>query len=432
MLNVSARPQQAEQVNGIAIVKYAPHSITTLGCKISRGWDYGQILRYDIRNGETVDSAVIYEPFDAHCPRINPSGTHVAFNTSSYDPTKFGGCKRPQIDQNCKGDIYILPVDGGEKRKLVSGVNCFSWLDFPMDDYVYYQSDYEGTKLWRVNTSGDPKPELLASNFGGPGASTSEGANYWSISSDGTRVAGFMQGALYAGKIGGGRISWNKLFGGCGGSVSPDGQVCTRNSGGHSGIFFHRFSDGAFLDKNFNEREKNEVPTLTVGMCQGSGDHWHRMHWPVNSSEWLIITQGAGYQTDQGSCATLLKADGSQCVQIGPLISDEKWKNAEHYQGSDFWFDYDPQPVSTRTANRPVSRRPHEVRVVATGKSLRILSAGRPAMAVSLLSPDGRVVARAQAEAGHNATLPRPARSGIYVVHASVGGQRVTRTVVVP
>jgi hypothetical protein len=234
-------------------------------------------------------------------------------------------------------------VNGENQRKLVQGINCLSWLDFSQDEYVYYSSDYYGMKLWRVNTTGTPKPELLASNLGGPDGSTSDGACYWTISADGTRIAGFIAGAVRAGTIGGGTIVWKTLRGGCGGSVSPDGTVATRNSGSHDGIFFHSFDTGDFLDKYFNphdlpKEEAAKIPALTVNDCPNCGTNWHRMHWAVNSNNWLIITQGMGYNTDKGSCATLLKTDGSKCIQIGPLIYDEDWKNAEHYQGSSFWF----------------------------------------------------------------------------------------------
>jgi hypothetical protein len=416
IFGLSAIARAQPPINGIAIVQYAPHDLTSKACKISLGWNSGKILRFDVTNGTVSEPRTIYDSYDAHCPRINPSGTHVAFNTSTYS----GNCRQPSPNAGCKSTLYVIPVDGGEPRKLVDGINCLSVLDWPMDEYIYYSKDYYSRELYRVNTSGTPKPEKIGGMPAG---------RYWSVSSDGKRIAGFFDGSLKAGTVGSGGISWRNVWGGCGGSISPNGVVMTRNGGSHNEIFFHAF-EGGLLYNNFEHkpnREKN-TPELKASMCPDAGAHWHRMHWPVNSSEWLIISQGNGYQIDEGSVPVLLKHDGSECLQIVDLVSDPDHKDGLHYEGSDFWFDYS---VDARKPARIETLAP-SLELQADAHSIRIATADSRAFHARLFSPDGRLVSSLSSDKGDAGVLSHPARSGVYLLRVETPDQAISRRVVVP
>jgi hypothetical protein len=403
----------AANISGIAISQYSGSDMVRQAAKkISWGWNSGKIYRFDVRSGKVSEPIVLWDQFTAHCPRISPSGSRVVFNTSTYE----GDVRRPAPDPDCRGKILIINSDGsGEPRELVSDVNCLVWLDWPMEEYVYYQSDYEGSRLYRVNTMGTPKPELLSDNFRGTGKSDPDGARYWSVSADGSRVGGWFGGELQAGSIDldGGGVTFKSLYGGCGGSISPDGTILTRNGGGHSTIYYHQFDRGQY-DKNLNPlSNNNKNAPISIGDCRGNGTNWHRMHWPVNSSEWMLISMGNGYQIDKGCHPVLLKRDGSDCFAITPL------ENGQFYEGSDFWFGNPDQPVSVSSApgyqadvaGISLRRNHHTIVVNAQGQ-----------IDVRLFTTSGRQVFRTQGGPRSAASVPLPRKAGVYVARIHTAG----------
>jgi hypothetical protein len=405
-------------IDGIAISQYATREVNRKASRVSWGWNYGKIYRFDVRDSKVSPGTAIWDEFNAHCPRISPSGTRVVFNTSTYickDPRK------PAPDPQCKGDILVIPIGGGQPRTLVQGIDCLIWLDWPMEEYVYYQSDYEGTKLYRVNTTGTSNPELVASNFNG--INPEGGARYWSMSSDGKRVGGWFGGSVQAGTIQDNKtITWKNLWGGCGGSLSPDGKVLTRNGGGHNTMFYHGF-EGGILTKDltpFSGSANDAPPVWSTSMCSGAGSNWHRMHWPVNSSEWVLVTMGDGYQIENSAHPVLLKVDGSSCFKILPNVSES------FYEASDFWFGNPDQAVQTvTTAAIPVSR-PALLSVRQVNSTLAISLRYGESAVVSVFSTDGRELDRSTVRSGCRAAVSVP--RGMYIVSAVTDRGRVTQT----
>lgn len=420
----------AASISGIAISQYSTRQdLSNAANRISWGWNAGQILRFDVRNGQVDAPVTLYEAHDAHCPRISPSGTRVVFNTNTYRGSWSNG-RPPTPDADCRGSIYVMTIEGEGMRELVSDVNCLIWLDWPMEDYVYYQSDYEGSKLWRVNTKGTPQPELLASNFRGKDESAPDGARYWSVASDGIHVGGWFGGSLHHGTIGNGSVTFRKLWGGCGGSLSPDGNVLTRNGGSHDSIYYHS-PDNDLLDANlqpFSGSKKDAPAALAVSDCSGNGEHWHRMHWPVNSSEWLLISMGNGYQIDEGCHPVLLKRDGSECFSITPLRDDE------YYEGSDFWFG---NPGDALNATRNGTPQMSEG-AVKSGRlhfsqansrlfvSLDRMSTGT----VRLLRPNGEIVAETTLRGRKSAMMPINGFHGVYLVNVKTTKMNTTERLI--
>jgi hypothetical protein len=416
---------RAADISGIAISQYSPKDVMKRAAnRISWGWNYGKVLRFDVRNGNVTGPTVLYDTYDAHCPRISPSGTRVAFNTSNYR----GDPRRPAPDGSCKGKILVINSDGsGQPRELVSGVNCLAWLDWPMEEYVYYQTDYEGSKLYRVNTTGTPKPELLASNFRGEGKSAPDGARYWSISADGKKIGGWFGGSLQYGIIGDGSITWDALWGGCGGSISPDGQVLTRNGGGHDQIFYHS-PENRLLDANlvpFEGRKNQAPPALTISDCPGNGTNWHRMHWPVNSSEWVLISMGNGYQIDEGCHPVLLKRDGSECFSIAPLKTDE------FYEGSDFWFGDPDNPGQIVEAASVRTAAPSRLTVEQVNGAVRVSSAQAQRLDISLYSMAGKRLVRDSHNGTQSVSVALPGIPGVYVLRVVSPAGELNRSIMV-
>jgi hypothetical protein len=249
------------------------------------------------------------------------------------------------------------------------------------------------------------------------------------MSSDGKRIAGFFDGSLQAGTIENGGISWRKVWGGCGGSLSPDGKVMTRNGGTHSAILFHAF-EGGLLYKDFTPKPNSEKGNaeLRATVCPEAGAHWHRMHWPVNSSKWLVISQGNGYQIDEGSVPVLLKHDGSECVQMIDLVSDPDHKDGLHYEGSDFWFDY---PVSTRKSAHAPSPA-IEVAIESSAHSVIVSNTASGPCSARLFNPSGRLLSTASSGMDNRITFRHPGRSGVYLVQVTTGAGVLNRRVVLP
>jgi hypothetical protein len=433
LLSVAYSTSSAADITGIAIAKTLTGEEKSRACgSLSKGYQSGQIARYDVRNGDVSGPTIIYEAHDAHCPRISPSGTRVVFNTGEFEAgwqhdleaNPKLRCKQIMPDPNCKGEVCIIPVAGGEKRVLATDVNCLAWLDWPVEEYVYYQSDYEGSKLWRVNTTGTPKPQLLTSNFRGAGKSSPDGARYWSVSSDGKRVGGWFGGTLQAGVIDLDKpsVTMKQIDGGCGGSLSPDGTTLTRNNGSHTGLYLHSWPGG--LGKSA-AASAAQLKTLNVGMCSGGGSNWHRMHWPVNSSDWLLISMGNGYQIGEGCHPVLLKKDGRSCFQITPL------KNGVYIEGSDFWFG-DPDKALNQTV--PVRHAPRRARRsrITVRQSRQGIWVGLPGNAgyrVALCRPNGRTVFAAKLDSRRTAFIPLQTKSGMYVLSARSATERMTRLI---
>jgi hypothetical protein len=427
----TASSLHAANITGIGISKTLNDEEKSKACSsLSRGYQSGQIARYDIRNGTVSDPVIIYDAWDAHCPRISPSGTRVVFNTGEFmagwqhdlEANPKLRCKQIMPDPNCLGEVCIIPVTGGEKKVLATDVNCLAWLDWPTEEYVYYQSDYQGSKLYRVNTTGTPKPELLTSNFNGEGNSGADGAQYWSVSADGTRVGGWFGGTLQAGAIDLSKhsVTLKKIEGGCGGSLSPDGKTLTRNNGSHTGIYFHPWPGSL-------GKPSRALTSLNVGMCSGGGTNWHRMHWPVNSSDWVLITMGNGYQVEQGCHPVLLKRDGSQCFQITSL------QNGVYVEASDFWFGNPDealdQAVSVHRRTGTARNSRILIRRSRRGISLRLPDAG--SWDVTLSQPNGRIVYRSTVRNRADLFVPLGVQRGVIVLSAQSERMNMSRSIMV-
>jgi hypothetical protein len=134
------------------------------------GHHTGQILKSVISNNAVTEQKIIYTGNDARCISISPKGDRVAFIRN--------------------GKVCVMSMDGGEVKELASMPND-AWLDWPMEEWVYYTSGWKGNDLMKVNTSGTPEAQLAAtgleSAMRGRGGLRATGLPMWARGADAAR-----------------------------------------------------------------------------------------------------------------------------------------------------------------------------------------------------------------------------------------------------
>ena len=255
------------------------------------GWHFGRIERFIITNGVPDGGTVIYAGTDARCVSISPNGSRIAFIRSD-------------------NKICMKSIEPGGDVTVLADIPRDSWIDWPVNEYVYYVNMWQGNELWRVNTTGTPNPQRVATGL--------QSAMQFSIASGlnrGTAVTCCYQARSWT--LSGSTITFASNNGGCGAGISPDGTMFSNNQGDHASVVI----------RNFDGSQRHSFRAATAA----GGGNWNRNRWSANSNEWVTFTQGTPYQLEQGHHQVLYRIDGSRHISVQP------YRQGVYYEGDDFW-----------------------------------------------------------------------------------------------
>lgn len=255
------------------------------------GHAVGNIERFIITDDVPDAGTVIYGGGNGRCVSISPNGSRIAFIRSD-------------------GKVCMQSIDGGGQVTVLASIPANSWIDWPVETHVYYVNKWQGDEMWRVNTSGTPVPEKVATGL--------NSCMQFSIAPSldkGTAVTCCYSARSWS--LSGSTISLVTDNGGCGAGISPDGTMFTNNQGDHASVVI----------RNFDGSQKYFFRTNSAA----GGTNWNRNRWSANSNEWVTFTQGTPYQQDNGHHQVLYKIDGSQSINVQP------YRAGVYYEGDDFW-----------------------------------------------------------------------------------------------
>lgn len=269
--------------------------------------NFGKIQRYDIRNNQPSFVKDIYTGTNARCANISPDGTRCAFLRSD-------------------NKICIINIDGSGAVRVLDNIKDAGdgWIDWPMDQWIYFSPDFANAGLKRINVA-DGRVEDLGS-FGGGSTWTI------SVSQDGTRgciSANWNGWTSWTFTISNGRVGKVKHVGACGGSISPDGSLYTLNHGNHTDISVKRFGDHSLYQKWSTSRNS------------GAGSNWNRHRWSSNSKDWVTITQGTPYQMEMYFNQVLYYVPDRGATNIKVTNNNGSGYN----EGDDLWIQHSTRPV---------------------------------------------------------------------------------------
>ncbi|MBD3239342.1 MAG: hypothetical protein GF331_02060 [Chitinivibrionales bacterium] len=267
---------------------------------------FGNIQRYEINNNRASLFGTIYDGGDARNANISPDGNRVAF-----------------LRQDNK--ICIINIDGSGSVQVLGSITdgATGWLDWPMQDWVYYSPKWGRHGLHRINVNTGQSQHLGDLKVD----------NTWtiSVSQDGSRACISAQDGGYNSHlvtIVNNQITSVSQVGACGGSISPDGALYTLNFGGHDRIEARRFTD------------RSKAAEWTTARCPSAGPNWNRHRWSSNSDDWVTLTQGEPYQMQDRTNQVLyyLPNNGQTCIQV------TNNSNGTYNEGDDFWIQFSTEP----------------------------------------------------------------------------------------
>ena len=472
---LTARP--AFPVNGIAVSTRMSNS--------SANYNGGDIVRYDINNGDVVKETVLLDckggnQANAHSkglsPTISKNGTMVAFYRFTPDSGWI---------------VSVINIDGTRLRSLAripnqSGYDGHGYMYWTAAGWIYYiqggwQSAQAGNRhLWRVKES-DPSTNQEVVTFAQP-------LWQWGISADGSRMivrpssdyndgTGFHSAYLYL-PPGNGQFSSTMHSmdgGGCGLAISPSGTEVTKLEGGsHSGIAIASWDHaiaGANPDRQFHAVLINNrilpggrVPTrcgyyefdTTITIYAGIGMDCNR--WSSNSDKWMCLQMGwvcdpsgSGRYPVCGSNqvlfnwvdtvainATRYKRVCTDNFGFGPNcdidLPDSMYRRSD---AGDFFVTAPSTDINAdlrslvavgpSDAPRDMAKGNRRFSVERAGKIIRITIAGRGTFSVRISDIKGGIVA-AGTIAGQG-DFPLPTRIGLHNVnYITVTGGGCSRT----
>lgn len=273
----------ASAVNGIAV------SVNSSSTN-SFGHHMGNIMKYVITNSKPDAGVLIYSGGNARCVSISPNGSKIAFIRGD-------------------GKVCMQSIQGGQVTVLAS-IPKDAWLDWPDESWIVYTNKWKGDELWKVNTSGTPNPQKLATGLGS--------AMQTGISKDmkrGTTVTCCYSARSFS--IADGKVTFASSNAGCGTGIAPSGNYFSNNLSGHNTVAIRNFSGSQVHKWSANKS------------CGGA--NWNRNRWSANSDDWVTFTQGIEYQLGGGHHQVLYKKDGSECIAVQTLVANK------FYEGDDFW-----------------------------------------------------------------------------------------------
>jgi hypothetical protein len=304
----------------------------------------GRIIKYNIRNGLTTDTATIFKN-SARYATINPNGQRMAFvaaaHKSYFDGDWTYGYRIP-------AGIVTMSTSGGAVDTVVQGVaDAYrTFLDWPTGDWLFYgvgststNSAYDsmglnsGVKeIWKVNVTTKAKVKICSFTTVN---SAPVNLYQFAVSNDGTKCAvrpissavntnvteGMLafQFADYPGGVvnlvRGSSIDYSWY--GCGVSMSPSGQkVMHINNGQHTQIVIGDFSPHTYGNDPTGGTTGTSVwvrdmsawrapgSPLFVDTIAGGGTDCNR--WSSNSDKWFCVCVGWRGRNADGGCNQVL------------------------------------------------------------------------------------------------------------------------------
>ena len=155
-------------------------------------------------------------------------------------------------------------------------------------------------------------------------------------------------------------------------------------------------------------------------MCPAGGSNRHRMHWPVNSSDRLLITMRNSYQLGDGCHPVLLTRDGSRCFQITP------YERMVLYEAGDFWFG-NPHDVVHTHSSKKYRGSTSQLNIRQKDSDLIVRFFENEAYTLTLLRPNGQVMYRLNRSGSDEAAIPVSGLRGLYILKAESKNTSITQ-----
>lgn len=112
---------------------------------------------------ETGSSLIYTLPIEGGVPnKVTPLGPSY-WHGWSPDGTSLAYC----AERNGNYDIYSIPVDGGEEKRLTQAAGLDDGPDYSADgSKIYFNSERSGTmQIWRMDTNGENQEQLTTDEF---------------------------------------------------------------------------------------------------------------------------------------------------------------------------------------------------------------------------------------------------------------------------
>lgn len=290
---------QQNVVYGRTVTIRSTYTRTFNGC-------FGHIQRYEINNNSASLFGTIYNGGDARNANISPDGNRVAFLRKD-------------------NKICIVNMDGSGSVQVLGSITdgATGWLDWPMQDWIYYSPKWGRAGLHRINVNTGQSENLGDLRV----------SNTWtiSISQNGTRACISANHGGYTSHIvtiASNKVSSVTRVGACGGSISPDGSLFTLNVGDHMNCEVKRFND------------QSRAASWNTGRCPSAGPNWNRHRWSSNSKDWVTYTQGEPYQMENRTNQVLYYVPNNGQTRIQVTNNS----NGTYNEGDDFWIQYSTEP----------------------------------------------------------------------------------------
>jgi hypothetical protein len=302
---------------------------------------FGKIIRYDIVDGQTVNTTVLYDG-RGRFATINPDGQRIAFIRHTGELWA-NGYLYPS-------DIVVMSASGGTPEVVVEGLPdgyTRSFLDWPEGDWLYYglgststDGSYEAmasnigfSEVWKVNVN--TKEKMKIHSFMGVDCQCDLRIWQWNLNNNATRaVVRPIEGPNHSLADGLWRYELSSfpdgvvklergdendaVFWGCGDAISPDGSHVMYLTGrDHQQVAFQNW-------------DKEVVAEYNMGTMAGWGEFFGRgmdnSRWSSNSDKWICVASGWDNRGGAG---------GSNQVLIN-WIDHEIVRTSNGLQGSDF------------------------------------------------------------------------------------------------
>ncbi len=273
-------------VDGFVVTVHYELPAGKLG-NIHDGSTPGKLLRYDIRNDQTVGTKVLYAKDEVGWVCLSPFGDRVAFTKSN-------------------GMIAVMPADGGTETDLVSfigdekpkpGETPVTGLQWPPSEggkWLYYMDGRNGggnNALRRVNVETKEDQFVVRFNRAAGGS--------FALTPDATPHSGHYVKrtdnyviAIYDLARGDGDLFNCPRTGGCGESVSPDGSLLTANNGWHTGVSLCDMTGAAKHEFRLNQWDGDPCNPALGKTREQTEWAWQSFRWSANAVNWIAVYQG--------------------------------------------------------------------------------------------------------------------------------------------
>ncbi len=120
--------------------------------------------KYDtIQTEQWKKSAIYVLPIEGGIPRMVTSRSPSFWHGWSPDGNKLAYC----AERNGSFDIYTIPVNGGEEKRLTHEAGLDDGPDYSPDGkYIYFNAFRKGSmQIWRMKTDGSEQEQLTNDSF---------------------------------------------------------------------------------------------------------------------------------------------------------------------------------------------------------------------------------------------------------------------------